>query len=371
MNLKKIPELVMDDIKARIPIIQGGMSVGISLSGLASAVANAGGIGVIGTAGIGADEPDLQTNYEEANIRALKKEVRKARRMSNGLIGVNIMMALSNYDDLINASIEEGVDVIFIGAGLLLRLPDTIDIEKIKESNTKIVPIISNGKGAKIMFNYWAKNYDHIPDGVVVEGPLAGGHLGFHKEKLEDEENRLEEIVPGVIEAVQPFRERYGKDIPVIAAGGIYTGEDIYRFMEMGASGVQMATRFVATHECDASVKFKDAYIGSGEEDVIIIQSPVGMPGRALKNEFLEDVNNGGRKPFMCSWKCLRTCDFKEAPYCIAEALRNAKEGNLDRGFAFAGKNAYRVKKLVHVKELIDELVREYEAIANGKPSAS
>jgi NAD(P)H-dependent flavin oxidoreductase YrpB (nitropropane dioxygenase family) len=198
---------------------------------------------------------------------------------------------------------------------------------------------------------------------------MAGGHLGFHKNDLEKDENRLEEIIPGVIEAVKPFRERFGKDIPVIAAGGIYTGEDIFRFMEMGASGVQMATRFVATHECDASIIFKDAYINCREDDVIIIQSPVGMPGRALRNEFLTDVEAGGRKPFMCSWKCLRTCDFKQAPYCIAEALRNAKEGNLDMGFAFAGKNAFRVKKLVHVKELIEELVREYEAIANGKPS--
>jgi len=371
MNFRKIPELVMDNLKARVPIIQGGMSVGISLSGLASAVANAGGIGVIGTAGIGADEPDLKTNYDEANIRALRKEVRKAKRMSDGVIGVNIMMAVSNYDVLINTAIEEKVDVIFIGTGLLLRLPDTLDIENIKRSKTKIIPIVSNSKGASIMFNYWAKNYDHIPDGVVVEGPMAGGHLGFHKEDLEKEENHLERIIPSVIEAIIPFRERYHKDIPVIAAGGIYTGEDIYRFIEMGASGVQMGTRFVATHECDASVIFKDSYINCKEDDVVIIQSPVGMPGRAIRNKFLEDVFEGNKKPFICSWKCLRTCDFKQVPYCIAEALFNAKDGNLDRGFAFAGKNVYRVNKLVHVKELIEELIREYEAIANGKPSLS
>lgn len=298
MELKKIPQLIMDDLKARVPIIQGGMSVGISLSGLASAVAEAGGIGVIGAAGIGADEPDLKTNYIEANSRALRREIQKARRMSDGIIGINIMMALSNYDELINVSIEEGVDVIFIGAGLLLRLPDSIDINIIKESKTKIVPIISNAKGARIMFNYWAKNYDHIPDAVVVEGPMAGGHLGFHKEDLDKKENQLENIIPGVIEEIIPFRERFGKDIPVIAAGGIYTGEDIYKFIEMGAGGVQMATRFVATHECDASIKFKDSYIECKEGDVVIIQSPVGMPGRALSNQFLEDVSRGERKPF-------------------------------------------------------------------------
>lgn len=371
MELKKIPQLIMDDLKARVPIVQGGMSVGISLSGLASAVANAGGIGVIGAAGIGADEPDLQTNYLEANSRALRREIRKAKRMSDGKIGVNIMMALSNYDELINVSIEEEVDVIFIGAGLLLRLPDSIDVNNIKSSKTKIVPIVSNAKGASIMFTYWAKNYDHIPDAVVVEGPLAGGHLGFHKEDLDKEENQLENIVPGVIEAIIPFRERFRKDIPVIAAGGIYTGEDIHKFIEMGAGGVQMATRFVATHECDASVIFKDSYINCKEGDVVIIKSPVGMPGRALNNEFLEDVARGERKPFNCGWRCLRTCDFKETPYCIAEALRNSQEGNLDRGFAFAGKNVHRVSKIVHVKDLIEELIREYEAIANGKPSLS
>jgi NAD(P)H-dependent flavin oxidoreductase YrpB (nitropropane dioxygenase family) len=369
MNLKKIPELVMDDIRARVPIIQGGMSVGISLSSLASAVANAGGIGVIGVAGIGSDEPDLRNDYRGINARALRKEIQKARRMSDGLIGVNIMMALSDYDSMIKTAMEEGVDVIFIGAGLLLRLPDTLDIEDIKSSKTKIVPIVSNAKGAKIMFNYWAKNYDHIPDAVVVEGPKAGGHLGFRKEDLEKEENQLETLVPQVIEEIIPFRERFGKDIPVIAAGGIYTGEDIYRFMEMGASGVQMATRFVATHECDASQKFKDAYINCSEDDITIIKSPVGMPGRAVKNQFLKDVEQGNRKPFNCGWRCLRTCNYKEAPYCIAIALRDAKEGNLGTGFAFAGKNAYRINGLKYVKELIEELVNEYEAIANGKPS--
>lgn len=371
MNFRKIPQLIMDDLIARIPIVQGGMSVGISLSGLASAVAEAGGIGVIGAAGIGADEPDIQTNYSEANIRALQREIRKARRMSKGIIGVNIMMALSNYDELINASMDEGVDVIFIGTGLLLRLPESIDIERLRTTRTKFVPIVSNAKGVRIMFTYWEKNYGRIPDAVVVEGPLAGGHLGFHKEDLDKPENQLENIIPGVIEAVIPFRERFGKDIPVIAAGGIYTGEDIYRFLEMGASGVQMATRFVATYECDASIKFKDAYLKCQEDDVVIIQSPVGMPGRALKNEFLIDVSRGMKKPFTCNWKCLRTCNFRESPYCIADALRNAKEGTLERGFAFAGKNAYRVNRLVHVKELIDELVREYEAVANGKPSIS
>jgi NAD(P)H-dependent flavin oxidoreductase YrpB (nitropropane dioxygenase family) len=350
----------MDDLVAELPIVQGGMSVGISLSNLASAVANEGGIGVIGAAGIGYTEPDITSNYAEANKRSFIREIRKARRMSKGIIGVNIMMALSDYDRLIQIAMDEGLDVIFIGTGLLLRMPDTLDIEQVKNSPTKIVPIVSSAKGAQVMFNYWSRFYDHVPDGVVVEGPLAGGHLGFLPEDMEDPDKQLEKLVSEVIEVVKPFREKYGKDLPVIAAGGIFTGEDIARFLDIGASGVQMATRFIATHECDATIKFKDAIINSKKEDIMLIKSPVGMPGRAVRNQFLDDVSNGIKKPFSCPWKCLRTCDYNQSPYCIALALANAKEGSLDKGFAFAGANAYRVDRLMYVRELVESLKEEY-----------
>jgi NAD(P)H-dependent flavin oxidoreductase YrpB (nitropropane dioxygenase family) len=358
-----MPPLKMGDLVAEVPIVQGGMSVGISLANLASAVANEGGIGVIGVAGIGYTEPDITSNYAEANKRSFIREIQKARRMSKGVIGVNIMMALSDYDKLIQIAIDEGLDVIFIGTGLLLRMPETIEIEQIKSSKTKIVPIVSSAKGAQVMFNYWSRFYDHVPDGVVVEGPLAGGHLGFMPEDIEKADKQLEKLVPEVVEVVKPFRERYNKEIPVIAAGGIYTGEDIARFIDLGASGVQMATRFIATHECDATIKFKDAIINSSKEDIIIIKSPVGMPGRAVRNQFLEDVSHGIKKPFSCPWKCLRTCDYSHSPYCIALALVSAKEGSLDKGFAFAGANAYRVDRLMYVKELIASLKEEYSKV--------
>lgn len=360
MNTNELPSLRIGDKTARVPIIQGGMSVGVSLSGLAIAVADAGGIGVIGTAGIGSMEPDVHTDYAAANKRGLQREIRIARRNTNGLIGVNIMMALSDYDAMMRISIDEGVDFIFVGAGLLLRLPEIVKIEDIRSSKTKIVPIISSPKGARVMFNYWARFYDHVPEAVVVEGPMAGGHLGFTREMIEDPANKLENIVPRVIEEIRPFRERYNKSIPVIAAGGIYTGGDIKKFLDLGAEGVQMATRFVATHECDASIKFKQMYIDCKKEDITIIQSPVGMPGRALRNDFLEAVSKGEKMPFNCNWKCLRTCDYRNSPYCIALALVSAKEGRLDRGFAFAGANAYRVDRLYTVKELMDVLAAEY-----------
>ena len=361
MNPAKIPSLKIGDIEARIPIVQGGMSVGISLSGLAAAVANEGGIGVIGAAGIGMLEPDFKTNYREANKRALSKELRRARDLSDGVIGVNIMLALSDYDDLVKVAVDEGADLLFLGAGLLLKLPKTLSLERLQQARTKIVPIVSSGRAARIIFQHWAKRYQHVPDAVVVEGPLAGGHLGFKKEEIDDPNYALEKLVPAVIEAIEPFAQQFGKEIPVIAAGGIFTGADIARFMRLGAQGVQMATRFVATYECDASPAFKEMYLKCRKDDLVIIDSPVGLPGRAIRNDFLDDVARGIKKPFECPWKCLKTCDYRTSPYCIARALTNAKKGKLSDGFAFAGANAYRVEKITSVHELIDSLLDEYE----------
>jgi len=365
MNSRKMPKLRIGELEAKIPIVQGGMSVGISLSGLASAVAKEGGIGVIGAAGIGMLEPDFNTNFKEANKRALRKEIRKAKEMTNGIIGVNIMVALSDFDELSLVAVEEGADLVFLGAGLPLKNPKTLPLDKLRDVSTKVVPIVSSARAANIIFRYWAKNYNHVPDAVVVEGPLAGGHLGFKKEQINDPNYKLEKILPEVISVIKTFEQQFNKSIPVIAAGGIYTGADIYKFIQLGAQGVQMATRFVATYECDADVKFKEAYLKCKKEDLIIIDSPVGLPGRAIRNKFLDEVSAGIKKPFKCPWKCLKTCDYRKSPYCIALALTNAKKGNLDEGFAFAGANAYRVDKIVSVKELIETLLIEYEKAAS------
>ena len=354
-----MPILRIGNWQAAVPIIQGGMGVGISLSGLASAVANAGGIGVISTAGIGQFEDDL-SNCKEANIKALRKEIRKTKAMTDGIIGVNVMVALSDFDDLVQCSVEEEVNLLFLGAGLPIRLPKTLPLDRLGELPTKFVPIVSSAKATKLIFRSWAKQFDHIPDAVVVEGPLAGGHLGFKREHIDDPDHSLGKLLPEVIAAVKPFEEKFSKSVPVIAAGGIYTGDDIHKFIELGASGVQMGTRFVATDECDAYQGFKDAYIKCKKENIIIIDSPVGLPGRAIKDKFLERVISGVKETFKCPWKCLRSCDFKNVPYCIAIALMNAKMGDMEKGFAFAGANAYRVDKIVSVKELIETLIEEY-----------
>jgi NAD(P)H-dependent flavin oxidoreductase YrpB (nitropropane dioxygenase family) len=362
MNFNKMPALRIGALEVEIPIVQGGMGVGISLSNLTSAVANAGGIGVIATPGIGQFEPDHDTNPREANKRALQNEIRKAKAKTSGIIGVNVMVALSNFDDLVQCSVDEGVNVLFLGAGLPLGLPNTLPLDRLGELATKFAPIVSSARAAKLVFRAWQKRYNHVPDAVVVEGPLAGGHLGFRKDHIDNPDYTLEKILPEVITVVKPYEEQFNRSIPVIAAGGIYTGADIHRFMELGAQGVQMGTRFVATYECDASMEFKEAYLNCKKEDIVIIDSPVGLPGRAIRNKFLERVSSGVKETFTCPWKCLKSCDFKNVPYCIALALTNAKKGNLEEGFAFAGANAYIVEKIISVKELILTLVEEYMA---------
>jgi NAD(P)H-dependent flavin oxidoreductase YrpB (nitropropane dioxygenase family) len=302
-------------------------------------------------------EPDLYTNFLEANIRALRKEIRKARELTNGILGVNIMVALSNYADMVRTAIEEEIDIIFAGAGLPLNLPQFLKGTK----KTKLVPIVSSGKAAGLISKRWLKKYDYLPDAIVVEGPMAGGHLGFKPEQISDPGYSLEKLIPEVINEISLFEETHNKSIPIIAAGGIYTGEDMYKFSQLGVSGMQMATRFVTTYECDASIKFKQAYINSGKEDIVIIKSPVGMPGRAIRNNFTDDINKGKKKPFKCPYHCIKTCDYKNSPYCIILALINAQKGNLKHGFAFAGENAYRTKEIISVKELIASLLEEYK----------
>jgi NAD(P)H-dependent flavin oxidoreductase YrpB (nitropropane dioxygenase family) len=363
MSLKKMPTLRIGALEAGIPIVQGAMGVGISLSELASAVANAGGIGVIATPGIGQFEPDYDTNPRDANTRVLREEIRKAKAKTNGIISVNVMVALSNFDDLVQCAVDEGVNILFLGAGLPIGLPKTLPLDRLGELATKFVPIVSSARAAKIVFRAWQKRYNHLPDAVVVEGPLAGGHLGFKREQIDDPDYALEKILPEVIAVAKPYEEQFNRSIPAIAAGGIYTGADIHRFMELGAQGVQMGTRFVATHECDASMEFKKAYLNCKKEDIVIIDSPVGLPGRAIRDKFLERILSGAKETFKCPWKCLKSCNFRNVPYCIALALTNAKKGNLEEGFAFAGANAYRVDKIVSVKELIGTLAEEYMAV--------
>jgi nitronate monooxygenase len=361
MSRPEFPPLRIGDLTAKLPVIQGGMGVGISLSSLASAVAEEGGVGTIAAVGIGMAEPDVYTNFIEANVRALKRELRRAREKTKGLLAVNIMVAMTNYAHMVRASVEEKVDLIISGAGLPLDLPKYLE----GECRTKLAPIVSSGRAATILCRRWLEKFGRAPDAVVVEGPLAGGHLGFKPEDLSLPSNALEVLVPEVVDAVKPFEARSGRSIPVVAAGGVYTGADILKYERLGASGVQMATRFVTTHECDAAPAFKEAYLGAQEGDIGIIRSPVGLPGRAIRNAFLDAVEAGEKAPFKCPYHCITTCDYTSAPYCIALALVNAQKGNLKSGFAFAGANAFRARSIVSVRQTVEALRREYEEAAS------
>ena len=364
MSNQIMQKLVIGDLVAQYPIIQGGMGVGISGANLASAVANEGGIGVISSVGLGLFDLDQNSNYKDANAIKLREEIRKAKRKTNGLLGVNLMQVASDFDNLIQIAVEEKIDIVFISAGLPLKNPFNMPESELKKIKIKFIPKISSERAARLIFEYWERKYSHIPDAIVIEGPLSGGHLGFKKENIDDPKFSLEKLLPKVIEIIKPFEIKFKKNIPVIAAGGIYTGYDIHKFIKLGASAVKMGTRFVTTEECDAADEFKQQYIHCAKDDIVIIDSPVGLPARVIKNKFIEEMQKGIKKPIVCPWKCLKTCDFRSVPYCIAKALMNAKQGNFVEGFAFAGTNAYKAEKIISVKELFKTLSNEYKECA-------
>jgi len=354
----KLPPLAIGDKIAPIPIIQGGMGVGVSRSRLASAVAEQGGVGIISAVQIGFMEPDFESDHNAANARALQKEIIAARKLSpGGILGINVLVAMKSYREVVAAAVKENIDLVIAGAGLPTDLPAMV-----QGSDTKIVPIVSSGKAAMLIAKMWDRKFSYAPDLVIVEGPEAGGHLGFSVEELQARPLPcLSSIVKDVISAVKPFAEKYQKQIPVVAAGGIYTGADIAEYIKIGAAGVQMATRFVATEECDADIKFKEAYVNCSQEDIQLVQSPVGMPGRAIRNELLRRLESG-RIPFKKCYLCLKTCQPKTTPYCISRALINAVQGKVDEGLIFAGSNAWRIDRITTVKALMGQLVAEAEA---------
>jgi nitronate monooxygenase len=353
----KIPSLQIGDVTARIPIIQGGMGVRVSLAGLASAVANEGGIGTIASVGLG-DIEAAKVDFERICREALIHELCKAKSLTDGLIAVNIMGVLSNAKDLIQATAREGIRLIVSGASLPLKLP-----EMVEDSGALLLPIISSGRAADLVLRTWDKRYQRTADAIIIEGPLAGGHLGFSMEQLQEPEKySLAILLPEVLQVIKRFEDKYSRKIPVIVGGGIYDGTDIARMLQAGASGVQMATRFVCTVECDVAQEFKQAYLDAKEEDIVLIKSPVGLPGRAIRNQFLINLERGLQEKINCPWRCLSTCNVAEARYCIALALINAYLGDMNKGLVFCGQNAHRLHKIVTVKELIAELLAEIEA---------
>ena len=314
----KLPELRIGDYMPKFPIIQGGMAVRVSTSSLAGAVAAAGGIGVIAATGMALDE--------------LKAEIRQARKLANGgVLGVNIMYAAKEFADLVSTAIDEGIDIIFTGAGF------SRDIYRwAKGSDTAIVPIVSSAKAARIAVKYGAA-------AVVAEGTEAGGHLGTDRP--------TREVLSEIVQAV---------DVPVVAAGGIVNGQDIADMVKLGASGVQMATRFVLSEECTVADEFKQLYLDAKEEDVVLINSPVGLPGRAINNKLAQQMDQGEYPRIKECGRCLKDCS---KAYCIMKALTNARDGNVDEGVVFSGQYVYKIKEILPVKVIFERLLQEYEMV--------
>lgn len=337
-----------------LPLIQGGMGVGVSLSGLAGAVAAEGGIGIISTAQIGYDEPDFLGNEAECNLRGIQKHIRRAKEIANGagMVGVNVMVALQNYKEHVKEAVRSGADVIICGAGLPVDLP-----ELVAGSRSKIAPIVSSRKAAALILRAWDKKYQKVPDFIVVEGPEAGGHLGFSKEQLENiPQIHFDKELEGVVEEKRSYEEKYKKSIPVFAAGGVWDAKDALRIRESGADGIQAATRFVATKECDASEAYKMAYVNAKEADTRIIKSPVGMPGRALNNAFIRRTEEQTDKIERC-YHCIKSCHPAQIPYCITKALITAVRGDVEDGLVFCGSNVGKIKKIETVHEVVSDLM--------------
>lgn len=349
----KYKELKIGELTAKVPLVQGGMGVGISLSGLAGAVAAEGGVGIISTAQIGFRNSSWVTNPIETNLKALAKELKKAREIApQGILGFNIMVATKRYEDYVRAAVKAGADIIVSGAGLPVDLPKYVEGFK-----TKIAPIVSSVKATALICKLWLRRYNRTPDMVVIEGPKAGGHLGFDAKEVEHiTMPEYDEEVKRIIKTVKQCAQENNCEIPVVVAGGICSKEDVRHVLEdLEADAVQVSTRLVTTVECDAPLCYKEAYTKAKKDDIVIMKSPVGMPGRAIANKFLANQGVGKSKIVKCH-QCLEKCNPNEIPYCITDALVNAAQGNLDEALIFCGSEVWQNDTINTVHEVVTDL---------------
>jgi nitronate monooxygenase len=345
------------------PIIQGGMGVGISWDKLAGNVSKEGGLGVISAVGTGVYKNEKyakrvienhpvgeQEFHSKDALHAIFKNAREI--CGDAPLGCNVLYAINDYGRVVRDACEAGADIIITGAGLPLTMPEfTKDFPDVA-----LVPIVSTGRAFKLIASRWKKRYGKIPDAVIVEGPLSGGHQGFNYEDCLKEENKLENLVVDVVNEVK----KWGDDIPVFAAGGVWDKKDIEKFISLGANGVQMGTRFIGTYECDASDEFKNIILESKEEDILLIKSPVGYPARGVKTNLINLVEKKEAPQVKCISNCVAPCNRGEEAravgYCIADRLSDAYKGNKELGLFFTGSNGYKLDKIISVKELIEEL---------------
>ena len=346
------------------PVVQGGMGVGISWDQLAGNVSKEGGLGVISAVGTGyymdkkfagklvADRPLSEDNfYSKDGFEAIINNARKI--CGDKPLAANILYAINGYGDVVRNACELGIDIIITGAGLPTNMPEfTADYPDVA-----LVPIVSSPKALKIICKRWQKRYNRLPDAVVVEGPKSGGHQGFTYEQCKLDENQLENIVAPVVEEAALWG-----NIPVIAAGGVWDKSDIEEMLSLGASGVQMGTRFIGTHECDAHENLKQVLLDAKEDDIELMSSPVGYPAQGVRTNLTELVEKREGPSIKCISNCVAPCnrgvEAKEVGFCIADRLSDAYEGNLETGLFFSGTNGYKLTELISVKELLNKLMQ-------------
>ena len=344
--------LKIGNLEVPIPVIQAGMGVQVAKSELAGAVARAGGIGCISSVGLGTLEASLN-DYLADSRKNLTKEIRNARRLADGgVIGVNIMVALANYKDMVEVCVKEKVDVIVSGAGLPINLP-----ELTKGSGIKLIPVVSSGRAMKVILKSWHRRYQVMPDAVVVEGPLCGGHMAFTKEQvLHPEQAPIQNILKDVRDVLAPYEKEYNKSIPLIGAENVVTPEDVIQKLKMGFDGVHIGTRFICTEEAGIDRKSKEVYVNAKAEDIVVLHSPLGLPVKVLRTPLVEKLLNGEKIPFGCPFKCLRACEASEAKFCIADALVKTMLGEVEGGLFMVGSGVGRINNIIPVKTFFEQL---------------
>ncbi len=345
----KLPHLKIRHLESELPVIQAGMGVRVGNSTLAAATILCGGYGTIASVGLGDIEKSKSDFVNESN-RVLHEEILRARELTGGKkpLGINAMVALSNYAAIIRQSVESGVDFIISGAGLPINMP-----EYVGDAEVALIPVISSGRALTILLSAWLRRYERSPDAVIVEGPLCGGHLGFTPEQLEHPETCTLEILFKEVEAVL---HSFKCDVPIIAAGEVSCRADIDNALAIGYDGVQIGTKLIATEEAGMDARSKKVFVDATAQDVVVIKSPVGLPVRVLKTPLVERHLRGEREKFGCPYRCLRTCNPQKAPFCIAKALLATWRGDVDDGLYMTGCNIEALKEIVSCKDFFDSL---------------
>jgi len=345
----KLPSLKIRNLESKFPVIQAGMGVRVGNADLSAETIIQGGYGTIASVGLG-DIEKSKTDFVEESNRLLTQEIERARELAGNRapLGVNVMVALSNYEDIVKTSVKAGIDFIISGAGLPIPLPEFVG-----DADVALIPVISGGRALEVLLRAWKRKYNRKPDAIIAEGPKCGGHLGFSYEMLDHPETCSLDII---LKEIKEVMAKYDCDVPVISAGEVASRKDIEDALRMGYDGVQIGTKFITTEEAGIDRKSKQVFVDAKNEDVVVIKSPVGLPVRVLNTPLVQRVIDGGREKFTCPYRCLRTCRPAKVPFCIAKALLSTWRGDVENGLYMTGCNVDDLDEIIPLKEFFDTL---------------